>query len=77
MQAISLISLEVPYLQPPPRPRFDFFSGIANFEDAKCPPKIYIMLSSYVEGHVKKKIKSEFHGWFPGLQYLGIFWKIY
>ena len=28
----------------------------------------YIMLSSYVERHVKKKIKSEFHifGWFPG-----------
>ena len=31
----------------------------------------YIILSSYVEGHVKK-IKSEFHvfGWFPGLQNL-------
>ena len=31
----------------------------------------YIILSSYVEGHVKK-IKSEFHvfAWFPGLQNL-------
>ena len=34
----------------------------------------YIILSSYVEGHVKK-IKSEFHvfGWFPGLQNLEVF----
>ena len=30
----------------------------------------YIILSSYVEGHVKKKFKSEFHvfDWFPDLQ---------
>ena len=30
------------------------------------------MLSSYVEGHVEKKLKSEFHvfDWFPGLQNL-------
>ena len=35
----------------------------------------YIILSLYVEGHVKKKIKSEFHvfGWFPGLQNLDAF----
>ena len=34
----------------------------------------YIILSSYVEGHVKK-IESEFHvfGWFTGLQNLGVF----
>ena len=34
----------------------------------------YIILSSYVEGHVKK-IKSEFYvfGWFPGLQNLEVF----
>ena len=32
-------------------------------------------MSSYVEAHVKKKIKSKFHvfGWFPGLQNLHVF----
>ena len=35
----------------------------------------YIILSSYVEGHVKKKFKSAFHvvGWFPGLQNVDVF----
>ena len=34
----------------------------------------YIILCSYVEGHVKK-VKSEFHafGWFPGVQNLEVF----
>ena len=34
----------------------------------------YIILNSYVEGHVKK-IKSEFHvfGWFSGVQNLEVF----
>ena len=34
----------------------------------------YIILSSYVEGHVEK-IKSEFHvfGWFLGVQNLEVF----
>ena len=38
----------------------------------------YIVISSYVEGHVQK-IKSEFHvsGWFPGLWNLDVFRKIY
>ena len=44
---------------------------------------LYIILSSYVEEHVKKKkksqVKSEFHvfGWFPGLQNLDVFWEIF
>ena len=40
----------------------------------KCPKTIFI-LSSYVEEHVKKKIKFEFHvsGWFPGLKNLDVF----
>ena len=39
----------------------------------------YIILSSYVEGHVIKKFMSELYvfDWFPGLQNLDVFWKIY
>ena len=35
----------------------------------------YIILSSYVEKNMQKKIKSEFHvfGWFPGFQNLDAF----
>ena len=34
----------------------------------------YVIMSSYVEGHVKKKFKSKFHvfRWFPGLQNLDV-----
>ena len=35
----------------------------------------YVIMSSYVERHAKKKFKFKFHvfGWFPGLQTLHVF----
>ena len=45
----------------------------------KCPKTFCIVLSSYVEGHVKNKFKSKFHifDWFLGLQSLDVLRQIY
>ena len=39
----------------------------------------YVIMSSYVEGHVPKKIQDQIHvfSWFPGLQNMHICWKIF
>ena len=55
---------------------FLFLFALKTYGTLKMLPStqnnFYIILSSYVEGHVQKKFNFEFHffGWFPGLQNL-------